>query len=106
VAPAAAQHRPLARAARALVERVEVAAQPHHGPERLQRLWAPLAAAQPAAGGDHVARLDREKPDRLLPEGPKAGLAALGEDLGNRSAFAGGDHVVGLDEAAAQTPGQ
>ena len=34
------------------------------------------------------------------------GLAVPGEDLGNGAALPGGDHVVGLDEAAAEAPGR
>ena len=106
VAPAPGQHRPRARALRALVHRVELAAEPHHGAHGPQRLGAPVAAGQAPAGGDHVARLEREQPHRLLLQRAEVGLAPLGEDVRDRAALLRGDHVVGLHEAAAEPAGE
>src|SRR5437899_5493590 len=55
----------------------QIAAQPHDGAERAQRLDAVVAARQPAARGDHVAGLEGERGERLALETAERVLAVL-----------------------------
>ena len=100
---ATGEHRPPPGAARALVEVDELAREPHDRAEVAQGLHAPLVAREAAAGSDHVARLEPERLERLGLELAEARLAVLAEDLGDRLPLARDDHVVRLDEAAAET---
>src|SRR5207248_4322391 len=100
---ATGEHRPPPGAARALVEVDELAREPHDRAEVAQGLHAPVVAREAAAGRDHVARLEPERLERLGLELAEARLAVLAEDLGDRLPLARDDHVVRLDEAAAET---
>src|SRR5207249_12222949 len=61
---------------------------------------------QPAAGGNHLTALRGDQPERLVLGGAEVRLAPGGEDLRNGHAFPGLYHVVRLDEAAPQPPGE
>src|SRR5437660_526132 len=98
----ALEHRAASDARGAREQLRQVTAQPHDGPERAQRLDTVVAARQPAAGGDDVAGLEGEGPEHLALETPERLLAVGAEDVGDRAAVARDDHVVGLDEAAAE----
>ena len=85
---------------------VELAAQPHDGAEPAQRLHAPLAAGQAAAGGDDVVGLEPQRLHGLGFQAAEHRLAILAEDLGDGPAVAADDHVIGLHEAAPEPPRQ
>src|SRR5207237_5111083 len=100
----ALEHRPAAEAARALEQLGQISAQPHDGAEGAQRLHAVIAAGQPAARRDHVARLQRECLEHLALQTAKRLLTALPKDLGNRAAAARDDPVAGLNETTSEAP--
>src|SRR5438445_177292 len=63
---------------------------------------APSQRRQPADGRDHGAPLEAEALEDLGLKLAEARLAGLAEDVRNRAPLPGHDHVVGLDEAAAE----
>src|SRR2546426_8381015 len=80
----AREHRPVARPPRPLAEIGDVTREPDDGTERAERLHAPLAAREAAAGRDDVAGLQLERLERLGLELAEALLAFRAEDLGDR----------------------
>src|SRR5712692_623343 len=102
----AVEHRPIATSERPLAERGQITRQPDDRAQGLESFHAPVLARQPATRGNDIAPLEGEKPHRLILEGPEVRLALRGEDLGNGAPLLGGDHVVGLDEAAPEPLGQ
>src|SRR5436309_7729710 len=103
---AALQHRPVADPGRAGVQLAQVAVEPHDGAEGAQLIHPTFATRRPAAGRDDLARLQRERVERLGLELAEPRLTRLGEDLGDRATLAGRDHVVGLDEAPPEPSGE
>src|SRR5260370_2088363 len=92
--------RPPGEPARARVEVGALAREPDDRAELAQGLHPPVAAREPAARRDHVARLQPERLERLGLELAEARLALLAEDHVDGLALARDDHVVGLVEAA------
>src|SRR2546425_6655916 len=77
------QHRPVAGAARALVELAEIAPQPHDGTQLEQRLHPPVPAREASASGDDVARLQRQELEGLGLQLAEPFFAGLAEDFGD-----------------------
>src|SRR5713101_4837896 len=102
----AVEHRPIAASERPLAECREIARQPNDRAQGLESFHAPVLARQPATRGNDIAPLEGEKPHRLILESPEVRLALRGEDLGDGAPLLGGDHVVGLEEAAPEPLGQ
>src|SRR5712692_4747142 len=102
----AVEHRPIATSERPLAERRQITRQPDDRAQGLESFHAPVLARQPATRGNDIAPLEGEKPYRLVLEGPEVRLALRGEDLGDGAPLLGRDHVVGLDEAAPEPPGE
>src|SRR5207245_2702700 len=87
----------------ALVQLAHVAVEPYDRPELAQRARPAFTARQTPAGRDDFARLQLEALERVGLELTESRLTRVAEDLGDRAALAGDDHVVGLDEATAET---
>src|SRR6266850_7224822 len=102
----AVEHRPISASERPLAERRQIARQPDDRAQGLEGFHAPVLARQPAPRGNDIASLEGEKPHRFVLEGAEVRLALRGEDLGDGAPLLGGDHVVGLDEATPEPPGQ
>src|SRR5947209_2781946 len=99
---ASLEHGPIADPAGALVQLVHVAVEPHDRPELTQELHPAFTARQTTAGRDDLPRLQLEALERVGLELTEPRLARVAEDLGDRAALAGDDHVVGLDEARSE----